>query len=107
MATKTKAPAASPEASTIRPIGARVLIRLDDAPKMVGGIHLPESAIAPPQHAVVVALGIPFEGAEKPHKFTVKVDDRVVINKFGGTPVVVGGANLTVIDESEIVAVYR
>ncbi len=94
-------------AQTIKPLGQRVLVkRLESEEKSAGGIYLPDTAKEKPQEAEVVSLGTGGKDEDgKPIEFTVKKGDRVLISKYGGTEVKVGGDELLIISESDILGI--
>jgi chaperonin GroES len=75
--------------ASIKPLGNRVLVkRLEAEAVSAGGIVLPDSAQEKPQEAEVTALGT--GGTDENGKdivFDVKVGDKVLISKYGGTDV--------------------
>ncbi len=92
--------------TSIRPIGANVLVKLDPREKMYRGVlHIPDDAQRQPQSAIVIAVGPGYiadrrvndkRGYQKPNEWRkggeripldVKPGDRVVIGKWNGVPV--------------------
>ena len=96
-------------ATNIKPLGARVLVkRLDEEEKSAGGIIIPDTAKEKPQEAEVVSLGTGGKDDDgNPIEFTVKVGDKVLISKYGGTDVKVDGDDLLIINESDILGVIE
>jgi chaperonin GroES len=91
----------------VKPIGDRVLVkRLEEKEQIKGGIIVPDSAKEKPQEAEVIALGtgkrnekgelVPFE---------VKVGDRVLISKYGGTDVAYGSEKYVLLREDDLLAI--
>ena len=62
-----------------KPIGNRVLLKMDPPDKQVGGIYVPDADIVIPIIGTVIALGTGkvVDGKQIPWK--VKVGDRVVV----------------------------
>ena len=93
--------------SNIKPLGQRVLVKRIEADTITaGGIVLPDSAKEKPQEALVISVGTggrDDSGKEIP--FTVKVNDRVLISKYGGTEVKVDGEEVLIINESDILGI--
>lgn len=91
----------------ITPLGQRVLIqRVEAAIKTAGGLFLPDTAQEKPQEAIVRAIGT--GGRDKDGNvivFNVKVNDKVLINKYGGTEVSFDGVNYLILPESDILAI--
>jgi len=90
----------------IKPLGDRVLIKQLEAETIVGGIVLPSGAQEKPQEAEVIALGTgKIDDNGKTHPFHVKVGDRVIISRYGGTEVKIGTEKYQLVSESDILAV--
>ncbi len=95
-------------ATNITPLGRRVLVkRSDSEEKTAGGIYLPDAAKEKPQEAEILALGTgkDDEGKDVAELFTVKVGDRVLISKYGGTEVKVDGEDRLIINETDILGI--
>ena len=68
-------------ASTIRPLGTRVLVkRVDEDETSEGGIIIPDTAKEKPQEAEVVSLGTGKNEDGETVEFSVKSGDRVLIS---------------------------
>jgi chaperonin GroES len=91
----------------IRPLGDKILVKREEAEtKTKSGIYLPESAAEKPQQAVVLALGdgkLLDSGERAP--FQVKVGDRVLIGKWGGTEVKLEGEEVMIMTEDDILGI--
>lgn len=91
----------------VRPLHDRLLVkRLDQEEKTKGGIIIPDSAKEKPQEAEVVAVGsgrIDENGKRIP--LDVKKGDRILFSKWGGTEIKVGGDELLILKEEDILAV--
>ncbi len=91
----------------IKPIGDRVLVKhIEEKEQVRGGIIIPDSAKEKPQEAEVIALGT----GKKDEKgnvvaFEVKVGDKVLISKYGGTEVKIDNEKLTLVREDDILGV--
>jgi chaperonin GroES len=87
-----------------RPLRDRVLIRrTDEDEKTAGGIIIPDTAKEKPSQGEVVAIG---EGARdkdgKVIPMEVKVGDKVLFGKWGGTDVKVEGEDLLILQEGDV-----
>jgi chaperonin GroES len=91
----------------ISPIGDRVLVKhLEDKEQVRGGIIIPDSAKEKPQEAEVIALGTgKRDESGKVHPFEVKVGDRVLVGKYGGTEVKLDEQKYTLVREDDILGV--
>ncbi|HUF61050.1 MAG TPA: co-chaperone GroES [Verrucomicrobiales bacterium] len=95
-------------ADKVRPLGTRVLAqRLDAEEVATGGIIIPDTAKEKPQEAKVVALGTGQNEEGKDIPFTVKVGDKILISKYGGTEIKLDGTEYVIINESDILAVVE
>ncbi|MDR2629006.1 MAG: co-chaperone GroES [Puniceicoccales bacterium] len=96
METKTK----------IKPLGNRVLVKkIEEQEQIKGGIIIPDAAKEASQEAEVVALGSGRNDEGKVLEFEVKVGDRVLISKYGGTEVKRDKETLVVLRQDDILAV--
>jgi chaperonin GroES len=91
----------------IIPLGDKVVVkRLEAETKTAGGIVLPDSAKEKPQRGKVVAVGdgrlLDSGQRAKP---VVKKGDEVVFTAYAGTEVKVGGDELMIMSESDILAI--
>lgn len=95
--------------ASIQPIGARVLVKRVEAEEVsAGGIILPDSAKEKPQEALVVSLGTGGKDEDgKTIDFAVKVNDLVLISKYGGTDVKIDGEDLLILNESDILGIVN
>jgi chaperonin GroES len=93
----------------ITPLGDRVLVkRAEEGEQVRGGIIIPDSAKEKPQEATVVALGSgkrDKDGEVVP--FEVKAGDRVLISKYGGTEVKIGGEDYLLVREDDILGIIE
>jgi len=95
--------------ATIKPLGARVLVRrLEAEEKSAGGIIIPDAAKEKPQEAEVLETGTGGKD-EEGHEivFHVKKGDRVLISKYGGTEVKLNGDPVVILKQDEILAIYN
>lgn len=95
--------------NTIQPLGDRVLVkRVEEKEQSRGGIIIPDSAKEKPQDAEVVALGTgKKDDSGKTQEFNVKVGDRVLISKYGGTEVRLGDQEYLLIREDDILGIVK
>ncbi|HQZ28695.1 MAG: co-chaperone GroES [Verrucomicrobiales bacterium] len=94
-------------ATKITPLGTRVLVKRIELSeqKTDGGIFLPDTAKEKPQEAEVIALGTGKNDEGEIIEFSVKVGDKVLISKYGGTEVKVGGDECVLVNESDILGI--
>ncbi|MDR1595731.1 MAG: co-chaperone GroES [Puniceicoccales bacterium] len=90
----------------IKPVGNRVLVKkIEEKEQIKGGIIIPDAAKEASQEAEVVALGSGRNDEGKVLEFEVKVGDRVLISKYGGTEVKRGDDTLVVLRHDDILAI--
>ncbi len=93
----------------IQPLGENVLIEaVEESEEVKGGIVIPDSAKEKPQEAEIVALGT--GGKDKNGDeivFQVKVGDRVLTSKYGGTEIKHGDKEYKIVKQSDILAVIK
>jgi len=89
----------------ITPLGDRVLVKpVESDEEIKGGIIIPDSAKEKPTTAEVLALGTGKKDGED-YSFTVKVGDRVIISKYGGTQVKYEDVEYTILREDDILGI--
>jgi chaperonin GroES len=90
-----------------RPLHDRVVVkRIDAEEKSSGGIIIPDTAKEKPSQGEVIAAGPGGrDEAGKLVPLDVKVGDRVLFGKWSGTEVKLGGEELLIMKESDIMGV--
>ncbi len=93
----------------IRPLADRVLVkRLEENEKTKGGIIIPDTAKEKPTEAKVIAVGKGKHGEDgKREPLTVKVGDRVILSRWGGSEVKLNGEEHLIVREDEIYAIIE
>ena len=96
-------------ALNVKPLGDRVLVEPKDAPEVKkGGIIIPDSAKEKPTEGVVRALGTGKKDENgKVLPFEVKVGDRVLISKYGGTEIKIDGTEYKLLNSDDILAIVQ
>ena len=92
-----------------RPLHDRVLVRrVQEEEKTKGGIIIPDTAKEKPQEGEVVAVGTGARGDDNEIvPMEVKAGDRILFGKWSGTEVNVGGEELLIMKESDILGVVE
>ncbi|MBP5215059.1 MAG: co-chaperone GroES [Alphaproteobacteria bacterium] len=93
----------------IKPLHDKVLVkRVDEETKTAGGIIIPDTAKEKPSEGIVEAVGNGFRAEDgKILPMSVKVGDRVLFAKWGGTEIKVNGETRLIIKESDILAIVE
>lgn len=92
----------------LKPLADRVVIKTDKPEETTkSGIILTNSAKEKPQVATVIAVGpgVKENGVLTP--MNVKVGDKVLTSKYGGTEVKVDDEEYTIVRESDILAIVE
>jgi len=94
-------------ALNVKPLGDRVLVEpAEEKEVKKGGIIIPDSAKEKPTEGIVRALGTgKTDDNGKKVPFEVKVGDRVLISKYGGTEVKLGEVKYTLVREEDILGI--
>jgi chaperonin GroES len=90
----------------LRPLDDRVVVEPNEAEEMTaGGIVLPDTAQEKPQRGTVLSIG-PGKLLDSGQRGTlsVAVGDEVIYGKYSGTEVEVGGRDVKILRESDILA---
>ena len=92
---------------SFRPLQDRVLVRrVEEDTKTAGGIIIPDTAKEKPSEGEIVAVGTGLrDEAGKYIALDVKVGDKVLFGKWGGTEITLDGEELLIMKESDIMGV--
>ena len=92
----------------IRPLGNRLLVQLEDGEKMVGRIHIPDTAQKKTRIATVIEVG-PGKRDETGDYLAIplQVGERVIVSEYSGTQIELEGQKLLVVSLDECVAVVE
>jgi chaperonin GroES len=95
----------------VRPIGDRFLVEPVDEKEekgKKGGIIIPDTAKEKPMESVVVAVGTGKTGDDgKKVLLEIKKGDRVLVSKYGGTEIKLGGKDYKIFNGDDILAVIE
>ena len=91
----------------INPLGDRIVVKPMEAEETTkGGIILPDTAKEKPVEGTIVAAGPGRKSDDgKIVELEVKVGDKVLYGKYGGTEVTIGGEEYLIMRESDIFAI--
>ncbi len=92
----------------VRPLHDRLLVRrMAEEEKTAGGLIIPDTAKEKPQRGEVVATGkgrVLEDGRVLP--LEVKVGDKVLFSKYGGTDLKLDGQEFLMIKEDDVLGVF-
>jgi len=93
----------------VRPLQDRVLVkRLEEEEKTKGGIIIPDTAKEKPQEGEIIAVG---KGKTLDNGTTVKPDvkvgDKVLFSKYGGTEIKLEGEDYLIMREDDILGIIE
>ena len=91
----------------VKPLGDRVLVEAAEEEEVKkGGIIIPDTAKEKPSESVVVALGTGRKDEDgKALPFEVKVGDKVLTSKYGGTDIKIDGKEYKILNSDDILAI--
>ena len=90
----------------LKPLGDRVIVKPSvEEEKTAGGIFLPDTDKERPQWGEEVAVGPGRIEEGKRIAIEVKVGDKVIYSKYGGTEVKIDGQEYLILRESDILAI--
>lgn len=94
---------------TVRPLQDRVLVRrLEEENKTAGGIIIPDNSKEKPAEGEILAVGPGYRNTDGSFReLEVKVGDKVLFEKWGGTEVKVSGEELLVMKEEKIIGILQ
>jgi chaperonin GroES len=96
-------------AINLKPLGDRVLVEpVEEKETKKGGIIIPDTAKEKPTEGIIRALGTgKTDDNGKKVPFEVKVGDRVLVSKYGGTEVKLDGKEYKILNSDDILAVLE
>ena len=94
-------------ALNVKPLGDRVLVEpVEEKETKKGGIIIPDTAKEKPQEGIVRALGTgKLDDQGKRIPFEVKLGDRVLVSKYGGTEIKLDGKEYKLLSSDDLLAI--
>jgi chaperonin GroES len=91
----------------LKPLGDRLLVEpIEEKEVKKGGIIIPDTAKEKPTEGIVRALGTgKTDDNGKKVPFEVKVGDRVLVSKYGGTEVKLEGKEYKILSSDDILGI--
>jgi chaperonin GroES len=92
---------------SFKPLGDRVVVEaIKREEKTAGGIYLPDSAKEKPIEGTVISVGKGTRDAQgNLIPMELKAGDKIIFGKWAGTEVKVGGTELLIMKESDVMGV--
>ncbi|MBI2950331.1 MAG: co-chaperone GroES [Verrucomicrobia bacterium] len=93
----------------VKPLGDRVLVEpVEEKEVKKGGIIIPDTAKEKPMEGIIIALGTgKTDDNGKKVPFEVKVKDRVLISKYGGTEIKLDGKEFKILNSDDILGIIE
>ena len=92
----------------IRPLGDRVLVEpIEVKEQSKGGIIIPDAAKDKPMEGKVIAIGKKRDEDGKEIPFDVKVGDKVLLPKYGGSEVKINDKTYQLVREEDLLGVIE
>ena len=92
-----------------RPLHDRVVVkRVEEEKKTAGGIIIPDTATEKPSEGEIIAVGAGArDDSGNVIAMDVKVGDRILFGKWGGTEVKIDGEEYLIMQEKDIMGVME
>ncbi|MBC8439666.1 MAG: co-chaperone GroES [Deltaproteobacteria bacterium] len=94
---------------SLRPLSDRILVeRVEEDAKTKGGIIIPDTAKEKPAEGKIIATGKGRMGEDgKLLPMDVKVGDRVLFSKYGGTDIKIEGIDYLILRQDDVLGVIE
>ncbi len=94
---------------SLRPLSDRILVeRVAEDEKTKGGIIIPDTAKEKPAEGKIVATGNGRMGEDgKLLPMDVKVGDRILFSKYGGTDVKIDGTDYLILRQDDVLGIIE
>ncbi len=94
--------------SMIKPLSDRVVVKAQDAEEQTAsGLYIPDSAKEKPQRGTVIAVGPGRVENGAKIEMSVSAGDTVLYGKYSGTEISLGGDDLLIMRESDILGIVQ
>ncbi|WOL13815.1 20 kDa chaperonin, chloroplastic [Canna indica] len=98
----------APKYTSIKPLGDRVLVKINTSEEVtIGGILLPSSSQQKPQAGEVVAVGEGRTIGNKKLQISIKEGAQVIYSRYAGTELEFNGSNHIILKEDDIVGILE
>ncbi|MEM5948826.1 co-chaperone GroES [Spirochaetia bacterium 38H-sp] len=86
----------------VKPLGDRILVKIEmGETKTAGGIYIPQTAQEKTQMGTVVAVG------DDKDAIKVKVDDKVLYDKYAGTNIKIDGEEYLILGMNDVLGIVE
>jgi chaperonin GroES len=94
---------------SLRPLSDRILVqRVEEDEKTKGGIIIPDTAKEKPAEGKIVSAGSGRMGEDgKLLPMDVKVGDRILFSKYGGTDVKIDGLDYLILRQEDVLGIIE
>ncbi|WP_022668209.1 co-chaperone GroES [Desulfospira joergensenii] len=94
---------------SLRPLSDRILVqRVEEDEKTKGGIIIPDTAKEKPAEGKIMATGNGRMGEDgKLLPMDVKVGDRILFSKYGGTDVKIDGIDYLILRQDDVLGIIE
>ncbi|MFH2058430.1 MAG: co-chaperone GroES [Pseudomonadota bacterium] len=94
---------------SLRPLSDRILVeRVEEDAKTKGGIIIPDTAKEKPAQGKIIAIGTGRIGEDgKKIPMDVKIGDRILFSKYGGTEVKIDGNDFLIMRQDDVLGVIE
>ena len=95
---------------SLQPLDDRIVVKASEAEETTAsGLVIPDTAKEKPQQGAVIAVG-PGRRSEQTGDsipLDVKVGDKVVYSKYGGTEITIDGDDLLILNARDVLAILK
>jgi chaperonin GroES len=92
----------------LKPLGDRVIVKASEGEeRTASGLLIPDTAKEKPQEGEVLAVGPGRYEDGKYVPLEVKVGDKIIYSKYGGTEVKIAGEDYLILSERDVLAIVE
>jgi chaperonin GroES len=92
----------------LKPLGDRVIVKASEGEeRTASGLLIPDTAKEKPQEGEVLAVGPGRYEDGKYVPLEVKVGDKIIYSKYGGTEVKITGEDYLILSERDVLAIVE
>ncbi len=92
----------------LKPLGDRLIVKASEGEeRTASGLLIPDTAKEKPQEGEVLAVGPGRYEDGKYVPLEVKVGDKIIYSKYGGTEVKIAGEDYLILSERDVLAIVE